>query len=118
MNEMIAFCGLDCEKCATYIATANNDDSLRVKTAQEWSEMYNAPINPEDINCDGCRGDGVKLIYCEKYCEIRKCAIKKNLITCGKCKEMDSCQKVGAIIEHNSEAMKNLQAMSMAYTQT
>ena len=25
MNDMIGYCGLDCEKCDAYIATMNND---------------------------------------------------------------------------------------------
>ncbi len=60
MNKMIAFCGLDCEKCDAYLATVTNDNALREKTAKLWAEMNNAPITPEMINCMGCRADGVK----------------------------------------------------------
>lgn len=31
---MIAYCGLDCEKCDAFIATKNNDNLLREKTAK------------------------------------------------------------------------------------
>lgn len=31
MRQMIAYCGLDCEKCDAYIATINDDQSLREK---------------------------------------------------------------------------------------
>lgn len=31
MKEMIAYCGLDCEKCDAYIATINDDQELREK---------------------------------------------------------------------------------------
>ena len=54
MKEMIAFCGLDCEMCDAYIATKNDDQTLREKTAKLWSELNNATILPEHINCDGC----------------------------------------------------------------
>ena len=37
MKQLIACCGLDCENCAARIATVNNDDELREKTAKEWS---------------------------------------------------------------------------------
>ena len=39
MKQLIAYCGLDCEKCDAYIATQNNDQALREKTARpsEWS---------------------------------------------------------------------------------
>ena len=33
MKRLIGICGLDCEKCDAYIATKNNDQSLREKTA-------------------------------------------------------------------------------------
>ena len=31
MKDMIAYCGLDCEKCDAYLATINNDQDLREK---------------------------------------------------------------------------------------
>ena len=34
MNRRIVFCGLDCEKCDAYIATKNDDQALREKTAK------------------------------------------------------------------------------------
>ena len=39
MNDLVAFCGLNCAKCDAYIATKNNDDALREKTAKMWSEL-------------------------------------------------------------------------------
>jgi len=44
---MIAYCGLDCEKCDAHIATVNNDDALREKTAKLWAELNDAPITAE-----------------------------------------------------------------------
>lgn len=34
MKDMIGYCGLDCEKCDAYLATINNDQALREKTAK------------------------------------------------------------------------------------
>ena len=45
MKQLIACCGLDCENCAARIATVNNDDELREKTAKEWS-VLNAGNHP------------------------------------------------------------------------
>lgn len=39
MNERIGFCGLDCEKSDAYIATVNDDQALREKTAKLWAEL-------------------------------------------------------------------------------
>ena len=108
MNKMIAICGLDCEKCDAYIATKNNDQTLREKTAKIWSELNNAPILPEHINCEGCRMDGKKTVYCDSLCAIRQCALKKGVATCGDCPEMEQCPTVGAVFAHNPQARKNL----------
>lgn len=108
MKKRIAYCGLDCEKCDAYLATLHNDKALREKTAKRWSELNRVPIRPEDIRCQGCRADGVKTVFCDKLCEIRQCALKKGVNTCGDCTELDSCPKVGKIISHNPAALKNL----------
>ena len=88
MKNMIAYCGLDCEKCDAYLATIHNDYALREKTARLWAELNHAPILPEHINCEGCRADGVKTVYCESYCSIRQCALKKGETKCGSCADM------------------------------
>ena len=108
MNKMIAICGLDCEKCDAYIATKNDDQALREKTAKLWSELNNAPILPEHINCEGCRKDGKKTVYCDNLCAIRQCALKRGMVTCGNCPEMEHCPTVGAIFAHNPQARENL----------
>lgn len=108
MNEQIAYCGLNCETCDARIATITNDDSLREKTAKLWSELNGVPITAADIQCMGCRGDGVKTVYCSQLCPIRKCAMEKGNPTCGSCPEMDVCLKVGAILQSNPEARENL----------
>lgn len=108
MKEMIAYCGLDCEKCDAYIATINDDQKLREKTAKLWAELNNAPILPEHINCQGCRVKGVKTVFCESICGIRQCAMKKGISTCGECSDLENCTTVGAILENNPSALNNL----------
>ena len=108
MKDMIGYCGLDCEKCDAYIATINDDQVLREKTAKLWAEQNNAPILPEHINCQGCRVNGVKTIFCENMCEIRKCALEKGVFTCGVCTEIESCPTVAMIFENNPSALENL----------
>ena len=108
MKEMIAYCGLDCEKCDAYLATLHDDAELREKTARLWTELNGVTILPEHINCQGCRADGAKTVFCDSLCEIRKCAVGKSVETCGACPEMATCQTVAAIIEYNEEARENL----------
>ena len=108
MRDMIAYCGLDCEKCDAYLATIHDDQALREKTAKLWAELNQAPILPEHINCEGCRADGRKTVYCESLCAIRQCAVKKGVTTCGDCPELESCQTVGMILSNNPAALENL----------
>ncbi|MCI9367839.1 MAG: DUF3795 domain-containing protein [Oscillospiraceae bacterium] len=108
MRDMIGYCGLDCEKCDAYLATIHDDQALREKTAKLWAKLNNAPILPEHINCEGCRVDGAKTVYCESLCAIRQCALKKGMATCGGCQELDQCQAVGMVLSENPEALTNL----------
>ena len=108
MKRHIAICGLDCEKCDAYIATKNHDQSLREKTAKLWSELNQVTILPDQINCEGCRMDGSKTPFCDSLCEIRKCAVAKNMKTCGYCSEKEICPKVNAIWQNNPQAKENL----------
>lgn len=108
IRNMIAYCGLDCGKCDAYIATINNDNALREKTAKLWAQLNNAPILPEHINCEGCRVNGIKTVYCDEMCNIRKCALKKGVRTCGECSDLEKCQSIKAIISNNSDAFENL----------
>ena len=108
MNQYIACCGLDCETCEARLATVNNDDALRAKVANLWSDLNGVEITPEMINCVGCRINGVKTPYCESLCPIRQCALGRGVETCGDCSEMESCEKLGAITEHNSDALNRL----------
>lgn len=110
MKRMIAYCGLDCEKCDAYLATVRDDAALREKTARLWSEWNQVLITPDQINCMGCRTDGVKTPYCESLCPIRQCALEKGVDTCGGCDAMETCPKVGAILNNNPAALENLRA--------
>ncbi len=38
--KKLGYCGLNCEDCPVFVATANNDNGLRQKTAIEWSKLY------------------------------------------------------------------------------
>jgi hypothetical protein len=108
MKQFIACCGIDCETCDARIATVNDDNELREKTAQKWSEMYGSPdITPESINCMGCRIDGVKIGHYNE-CGIQKCVHEKGYNTCGECAELDTCEMVGMVLQHLPEAKVNL----------
>ncbi|MBI5602252.1 MAG: DUF3795 domain-containing protein [Deltaproteobacteria bacterium] len=85
MSQMIAYCGLVCSNCPTFLATQNDDDVARERTAALYSEKFGFDLKPEEINCDGCKSEGGKLIgYCQS-CAIRKCCSGKGLDNCAIC---------------------------------
>jgi len=108
-EKYIGMCGLDCSSCpafiATFIATKNNNDSLREKTAKEWTERYrkdgrNRPtVKAEDINCNGCLSDGPIYLYC-RQCKIRQCGLEKKITNCRKCTNYNSCDKLKELQSH------------------
>jgi len=108
MNQLIACCGIDCEKCDARIATIANDDSLREETAKNWREMLGvAELTAESINCMGCRTNGPVFGYC-MTCEIRSCVKEKGFDTCGNCTELETCQIVSNILQNVPGAKENL----------
>ncbi len=108
MNGFTACCGLDCEKCDARIATINDDNELREKTAKLWTELNGVEITPYMINCTGCRISGAKTPFCDSLCEIRKCAREKGFNTCADCDYMEQCNILKPIISINAQAFKNL----------
>ncbi len=110
MKNLIACCGLDCEKCEARKATITNDDNLREIVAKKWTELNQVLITKEMINCEGCRVNGVKTPFCDKLCSIRKCVLEKNFETCGDCELLDNCSKIAMIISYNKQALNNLKS--------
>lgn len=110
MQEMVAFCGIVCSECPTYRATQNNDNEVKARIAEQWSQQYQHPFKPEDINCYGCLSVGKTQIgYC-KVCEIRKCGSDKNITNCAYCVEY-SCDKLNNFHARAPKARAKLEAI-------
>jgi hypothetical protein len=110
MEEMIAYCGLVCSKCPTLLATQNDDDIAREKTAMFLSEKYGLNFQTEDINCDGCLSSGARLIgYCNT-CEVRNCAITKSVENCSVCDEQP-CEKLNKFHEFSPDAKASFESL-------
>ena len=98
MEKMIAYCGLNCTECPAYIAHKNDDEQLRIKTADEWSKMYEAKLKPEIINCVGClETNGVLFHHCLE-CKIRACCRNKNLDNCAYCEDF-GCKHITEFLD-------------------
>ena len=90
MKDLIAYCGLNCGTCPIHLATQEQDRSkqhvMRIEITYTCSQMYKMDLRPGDINdCYGCRSDIKKLFSGCAECEIRKCAIGRNLFSCALC---------------------------------
>jgi len=106
---MLAYCGLNCSSCDAFLATQEDNDDRREKIAKNWSKMYNADIKPEQINCSGCKSDGVKFFHCD-MCEIRQCCISNNVDNCAAC-EKYICETLAGFIKLAPEAGKALEKL-------
>ena len=103
MSEMIAYCGLDCSQCPTFIATQNDDDAARERTAALYAQKFGMQLQKEEINCDGCLSQGGRKIgYCQ-VCEIRQCCLGRGLKHCVVCPE-GPCAKLVKFHEFSPEA--------------
>lgn len=47
MSKMIAYCGLVCSRRPVFLATQNDDDAAREKTAAFFSPKYGFDFKPE-----------------------------------------------------------------------
>lgn len=110
-DKLIGCCGLDCEKCDARIATLNNDNVLREKTAALWTKLNGTTITPDMINYTGCRLEGIKTPFCDKLCPVHNCVREKKLDTCADCKEMERCKTLGCIAINNSSVLERLKKM-------
>lgn len=93
MSKMIAYCGLVCSSCPTFLATKNDDHVAREKTAAMYAEEYGFNLKPEEINCDGCLSVGGRLIDFCQTCGIRQCCSERGLENCALC-DKQPCEKL------------------------
>jgi len=107
MKKPIGYCGNACFDCGAYLATVHNDEDLRAKTAEKWSQKYKTNIQPKDINCNGCASfHGRMFIYC-RVCQIRRCAINAGVSNCGAC-QYYPCEILKTHFERAPEAKERL----------
>jgi hypothetical protein len=111
MDEMIAYCGLNCHTCAIYLATREKDlekrNKMRIEIAGQINKHYDRECKPEDVaDCDGCRTEDGRL-FCGGDCQIRKCAREKGLENCAYCGEY-ACDGLNKLQATDQGAKKRL----------
>jgi hypothetical protein len=110
MDKIISCCGLVCNECDAFIATAKNDDCAREEIAKKWAQMYGANIKASDINCRGCNTPDLPKIGHTNECEMRLCAIGKGFKTCAPCDDYP-CKTLSALFEMVPTAKENLDGL-------
>ena len=79
------YCGHDCSKCVTNIATQTNNDDLRRQAQRFYKESFGLDIPLEKFYCDGGRSKNVFELC--KECPFKKCCIEHGIDACSKCSE-------------------------------
>lgn len=110
MNDLISYCGINCESCEARLATLANDDVMREEVAEKWRKAFNPSITAAMINCTGCRKEGVKISHWNE-CQIRLCAVAKGYAHCGLCNEIGTCQNIKFVTDNLPEAVDNLKTL-------
>ena len=110
-KQLAAVCGLYCEACSLFIATAEDPERLKRLAAQlGYSE--------EETKCHGCRSDK-KLPYCEQ-CKMSACAAERGMDFCGECDDYpcDDLRQFQSAMPHRIELWSNLERIeSVGYRQ-
>ena len=79
------YCGHDCARCITYIATQRNDDNLRRQAQSFYKERFGLDIPLEKFNSEGGRSQNVFELC--KECPFVKCCKERSVDSCSKCPE-------------------------------
>ncbi len=85
MIKNTCYCGHDCSRCITYLATLKNDENLRKQSQKFYKNEFKIDISPEVIHCLGGRSDNV--FYLCKECPWMKCCQKRGIESCSECNE-------------------------------
>ncbi len=89
---MIAHCGINCDKCPSYVGTITGDQTLLARMNQEYGTEK---TDATDFVCLGCKYCDVKLIATDcAACAIRLCAMAKGKDFCATCDEFETCDTV------------------------
>lgn len=91
VRENNCYCGHDCTKCVTYIATQNNEDSLRKRSQRFYKDTFGLDIPLEKFNC--CGGRSNRVFELCKECPFVKCCKEHGVDFCSECPEY-SCKDI------------------------
>ena len=104
--EYISYCGLVCNECPVFIATAVNNQAAKERLAREFSRER-MQFTAGDMNCYGCfHEDTGNLIMCGG-CVIRNCGQSRKVENCGYCADYP-CGNIETHVKAGSDNRKRL----------
>lgn len=110
-KQYAAVCGLYCQACSWFIATAEDPERLKKQAARlNWSA--------EEGSCHGCRS-GKRLPYCDQ-CRMFACAADRGIDVCCECEEYpcEFLKKFQSALPHRIELWGSLERiMAVGYEQ-
>lgn len=83
MRNPICYCGHDCSRCLTYLATINHDDHLRKQSQKFYRDEFGMDIPLEAIHCLGGRSEDA--FYLCRECPWKKCCRERGIAACSDC---------------------------------
>ena len=91
-NISIAACGINCNTCPVFIATAKNDIEPLRDFAARGAKKWNAPESVfMEMRCWGCQQEEKPRSEHCSNCKTRNCAQSKDYENCAWCKEFEHC---------------------------
>ncbi len=108
IDEMIAYCGIDCATCPAYRATQDDDTSRLEALALQWFGEANATYT----RCDGCHtaNSGRLNRWCRE-CPLRACARTMGISTCAFCADYPACRHLQELFSRTPDARNRLDAL-------
>ena len=101
MEEILGLCGYRCDLCQFYAGNIKSQED-KERGSREFKEVYGFDIQPEDVECVGCKNKGK---HVDKDCPVRPCALKKGVGNCGHCSECN-CDRLKEKTHYTEEFLK------------
>lgn len=95
-SQALCFCGHDCSRCKTYLATVNDDDELRGQSRQFYKDTFGWDIPLSKLRCNDGRSD--EPFYLCRDCPWAKCCRERGLAACSEC-EQYPCPPLAAYMD-------------------
>ncbi len=85
MQPNPCFCGHDCARCVTFLATVREDESLRERSREFYRKTFGIDLPADEFRCHGGRTD--KVFRLCRECPFASCCRERGIPSCEECPE-------------------------------